>query len=194
MISPSLAPECIAFSTPIASVLMTRFVLALMERSARNSKPEVDAATGAHVAKYPVAIRAAGWILLVLDGAAALGIAIYQGNHGAPFRGILLGSLLFAIMVATVVEFTRVRVEWTDTAIDFASPWASPRRLAWSDIVQVKYSASARWFVLRGGDGTKIRLHCWLGGLRQLLDEMKSRASADVKRQVETAMRPEFPS
>lgn len=88
---------------------------------------------------------------------------------------------------------TRVRVEWTETAVSIASPWAPPRCLPWDQIVEVKYSPSARWFIVRGSDGTRIRLGNLLGGLGELLDEMKRRTSDEVRGQIEVAMRAEFP-
>jgi hypothetical protein len=199
MITTSFTPGCIAISTPVASILMTRFFIALMERSARKTRAEAGGAAGARIASYPVGIQAVGWGLLGTWTALAIGITIYQATRNqAPYRGMLIGAAVVAVLAAMVAEFTRVRVEWTDTALSFdspwAAPWADPSRIAWEDIVQVKYSASARWFVVRGRDGTKIRLHYWLGGLADLFDDMKLHVSDELRAQIETAMKTEFPS
>jgi hypothetical protein len=190
MISPSFTQSCFAVSLPVASMLMTRFVLSLLQKAARNTQADVSEGTAARVATYPVAVRAVAWGLLILGTVGAVPIAAYNAAHGAVLLGTVIGVAMVVVLVGTVAEFTRVRVEWTETAVSFASPWSAPRRLEWDEIVDVTYSRAAGWFVVRGRSGVKIRLSHLLGGLGDLLEEMRVRGSDDVRRQIERAMPP----
>ena len=187
MISQVSTPGCSPFTASLASGLMTRLVHSMLQKAAHRTRAEVDVTTARRVATYPTAARAAAWTSLVLGVAAAVLIAGYDVTHGAPLEGLFIGAAIISGVAALVAEFTRVRVEWTDTALSFASPWAAPRHIPWDDIVEVKYSQIAGWFIVRGRSGAKIRLSHLLGGLGDLFDEMKQRASDDVRRQIEGA-------
>ncbi|HEX3595301.1 MAG TPA: hypothetical protein VHU80_09375 [Polyangiaceae bacterium] len=164
---------------------MTRFIIRLMQNAGRNTHAEIDAITATRSATYPVVVRGMSWVLLVLGAGAAALLAGYQIAHQTPLQGILMGVALLSLVMAMVAEFTRVRVEWTNDALSFGSPWAAPRSIPWDEVVEVTYSQAAGWFVVRGRQGTKIRLHHWLGGLGDLFDEMKLRASDTVRAQIE---------
>ncbi len=164
---------------------MTRFILMLLQKAARDTPTEADAKTAARVATYPTLVRGTGWVLLVLGVGAAALVAGYQIAHQTPLQGILIGVAILTVLVVMVAEFTRVRVEWTDDTVSFSSAWAAPRTIPWDEIVEVSYSQTAGWFVVRGRHGTKIRLPHLLGGLGDLFHEMKLRGSDTVRGQVE---------
>jgi hypothetical protein len=103
------------------------------------------------------------------------------GAAGISCAAFIAGS------VAMVVDFMRVRAEWTDTELTFSSPWGGTRKLRWTDVAEVTYSHSSGWFVVRGQDGTKVRLSQFLGGTTDLFKEMKERAPG-VAAQVDAAM------
>jgi hypothetical protein len=171
---------------------MTRLILALLQKSARSTRAEHDLRSGTHVAAYPTAVRAFAWSLLVIGIGVAGVVAAIKAARQEP--SMVVVTVLFLVLTAYMVaEFTMVRAEWDDAELNFASPWGSARRLRWTDIVHIEYSASARWFIVRARDGTKIRLHYFLGGLHDLLTEMKQRTSDQVRGQLEQAMRTEFP-
>lgn len=171
---------------------MTRLLLALLQRSARNTGAARDLRSGTHSAVYPTASRAVARLFLVIGVAIAVVLGMIKEARQEP-RVLVAMAFFLVLTTCLVIEFTGVRVEWTDAEIGFTSPWASSRRLRWNDIVQVKYAAAARWFIVRGRDGTKIRLSYLLGGLGDLLEEMKRRTSDQVRGQLELAMRTEFP-
>jgi hypothetical protein len=177
-------PGCVTLATSLASVSMTRFILALMQRAARNTPAEVDAKTAARVATYPTVVRGVGWALLVLGVGGTVLVAGHQITHQTLLQGILISAAIVSVLVAIVTEFTRVRVEWTDTTLSFSSPWTTPRSIPWDEIVEVTYSQTAAWFVVRGRNGAKIRLSNLLGGLGDLFDEMKMRGSDEVRAQI----------
>jgi hypothetical protein len=165
---------------------MTRLVLSLLRKAARNTRADVDDTKAARVATYPAAVRALALVMLVMLVIGIVGAAIvagYNATHGAPLRGTVIAAAIVAVPLVTATEFTSVRVEWTDTAVNFASPWNAPRSAAWEDIVEVKYSKTAGWFVVRAPNGAKIRLSHLLGGLGDLLEEMKRRGSDEVRGQ-----------
>ena len=164
---------------------MTRFIVALIQKAARNTPAEVDARTAARVATYPTVVRGLAWVLLVLFAPGAALVAGYQITHGTPLPGIVVGAAILSAVVGMVVEFTRVRIEWTDATVSVTSPWAAPRSIHWDEIVEVTYSPTAGWFVVRARQGAKIRLSKLLGGLGDLFHEMKMRGSDAVRGQVE---------
>ena len=143
MISPFFTKSCLDSSPPLASLLMTPLLMRLLRRAAHNTRAELDPDTIARVAKYPPATRALVWGLFVLGIAGAALITGYNAVHGAALVGISIGLGLVVVLVGMVAEFTRVRVEWTDTAVSFASPWSAPRSLEWDEIVDVTYSRTA---------------------------------------------------
>ncbi len=185
MISNTFTQSCLTVSLPVASMLMTRFVLGLLHKAARNTQAGVDDGTAARVATYPIAVRALAWGMLVVGVAGAVVVAGYNATHGAVFTGLAIAVVIISVIAATVAEFTRVRVEWTDTNLQYNSPWSAPRRVTWEDIVEVTYSQTANWFVVRDRDGAKIRLPHLLGGLGDLFDEMKRRGSDELRGQIE---------
>jgi hypothetical protein len=185
MISQTFTERCFTECASLASILTTQFVFAVLRQVARNTQAHVDDRTAVRVATYPAAARAVAWGTLTLGLAGALIIAGYNATHGAVLQGTIIAAAIVTVLVATVAEFTRVRVEWTDTGLQYSSPWSAPRRLRWEEIVGVTYSRTPDWFVVRGRGGTKIRLPRLLGGLGELFEEMKHRGSEEVRWQIE---------
>jgi hypothetical protein len=167
---------------------MTRLILKLMQTAARKTSAKVDAATGVRVATYTPVARGLGWMLLLI---AVVGIAFILsqiGLQGVTAAGGIACAAVVALCAAMVLEFTGVRAEWTDSELTFTSPWGGTRQLRWSEVTEIHYSAAAGRFILRGQNGTKVRLGLFMGGITDLLDDLKRRASPPLVAQVEQAM------
>jgi hypothetical protein len=172
--------DCPALLPPLASRAMTRVILAWLRSTALNTRAGVDPVTGARTATYPTAIRVVGWILL----AVGIGVAALVAMHNPPLNAALIDAPILALTLTLVLELTRVRVEWDDAEVRVASPWSRRRGIRWEEIVGVEYSKSAQWTVLRGRTGVKIRLSDLLGGVGDLVEEMKRRGYWDERRWV----------
>ena len=154
---------------------MNRLLFWVMRRAGAKAPARIDESTGARIATYTPVAKVFAWVILV--GVVALATLVLTGIERSQLTtmGILFGAFV-AAGVAMVLEFHRVRAEWTDVELTFTSPWGGTRRLRWTDLKDVQYSHSAGWFVVRGQDGTKVRLGQFLGGTTDLFNEMKERA------------------
>jgi hypothetical protein len=168
--------------------LTTSLFLSFLHAVARNTRAklaDVGDGTTIQVATYPMAMQAFAWSMLVIGIPVAAVIGGYDALHGAVVMGTVISVAIVVVLLGTVAELTRVRVEWTDTAVTLASPWSTPRSLDWDEIVEVTYSPTAAWFVVRGRGGAKIRLPNLLGGLGDLFEEMKRRGSDELRGQID---------
>jgi len=90
--------------------------------------------------------------------------------------------------LALLIEFTRIRVSWEETNLVLHSPWRGVRTIRWPELAEVRFSQTAGWFVLRDRTGEVIRLSMWLGGLAELLQDLRSRAPADLWPQIDESV------
>jgi hypothetical protein len=75
-------------------------------------------------------------------------------------------ALGFAALLAPVaLEVFGVGHRIDDEGIERRTPWRRHLRIRWKDITEVRYSAAAQWFVLRGSKGETVRLPIYLSGL-----------------------------
>jgi hypothetical protein len=100
------------------------------------------------------------------------------------FVGVFLLST-----VIMVREFTEVRARWSAGVLTSITPWRRERSIRWDRVASVKFSRAASWFVVRGADGTVIRLPTLLGGLRCLVEEMRWRCPPPVQGRIEDEIR-----
>lgn len=165
---------------------MNRLLIWLMRRAGAKTPARIDESTGARIATYTPFAKVVAWILLV--GVIVLASVILTHiDHSQLTIMIAFCAAFVAVAVAIVLEFTRVRAEWTDAELTFTSPWGGTRRLRWTDLKEVEYSRNAGWFIVRGQDGTKVRLAQFLGGTTDLFKEMKERTPG-IAAQVDRAL------
>jgi hypothetical protein len=159
-----------------------------LRAAARKTPAVVDRVTGAHRATYPTVTRVTSWVILVLTFA----ISTFVASRVQSTRGLLIGgtisALIVPIAVAIVMEFTQVRVEWTASGIAARTPWNGPRRLRWEDLVSVRYSKLAGWFVIRDSRGGVVRVSQLLSGVGELLETMEQRVNPSVRGQIDVAV------
>ena len=166
---------------PVVVVLF----LTLLMRAAKSARASVDAATGTRVARYSGVFRALGWFF-VICGVGVCAIALKVA------ASITLAVTICVITTAPVsamwIEFMRIRVSWAETAVVLHSPWRGVRTIQWTDLTDVRFSQAAGWFVLRDRAGEVIRLSMWLGGLTELLQDLRSRAPANLWPQIDDSV------
>ncbi|HEX4341375.1 MAG TPA: PH domain-containing protein [Polyangiaceae bacterium] len=167
---------------------MTRLILALMRRSADAAVAERDGVGGDRIARYTGVAR--GIVIAVfafLFAGSAFAIS-QQSTRYALLVTCVECSAFLLLGAALVLEMTRVEARCSVCELRLSSPWSGERKLRWDDVVHVRFSRAANWFVLRGRDGTKIRLATLLGGLPELLDDLKRRADPALQSQIDTAI------
>jgi hypothetical protein len=163
-------------------------VLTFLMRAGRRATTSVDASTGARVARYPFASRFLAWVLFVI----MVGCSAFALTQMSSRRGIVVCALIcssgIAALVPLLLEFTRLRASWTRKQVELNSPWTGKRTLDWSDLAEVRFSQRMNWFVLRARTGTVIRLSGLLGGLTELLNDLREQAAPALVPQVEQAV------
>lgn len=160
-------------------------VLSLLQRAGRSSVAGLDPADGARVARYPLATRILAWFLIA--GGAALCFVAMKASANA-IVGLAICLAILTAVIALLLEFTFARASWTDKWVVLNSPWRSVRRLAWTEIDEVRFSQAAGWFVLRGRSGVVIRLSMYLGGLTELLSELRQQVAPALMPKVDEAI------
>ena len=115
MISHPFAEIGRAVCTPGAPIFATSLFLSWLRDSARNTRAKVRDDTGARVATYPAALQAFAWSMVGIGIPGGVVIAGYSARHGAVLLGTVISVAIVVVVLGAVLEFTRVRVEWTDT-------------------------------------------------------------------------------
>ena len=165
-----------------------KLLIDFLVRKARRTPPLIDPLTAARVARYPAVNRCVGWALFGLCAAGA-GLLTYKVPQHARLATALCSGALLAAVLAMVLDFTRVSLMWADNIVIFTSPWRGERTLRWEEVVEVKFSGAAGWFVVRTRTGLTIRPAMMLGGLEEFFAELVARGQPSLHSQVEAALR-----
>jgi len=83
--------------------------------------------------------------------------------------GFSIGSLYIFI------EHTKTHGLYNSENIVFSSPWTGIKKESWHDLISIKASSHANWYILKFKSGTTIRLSYFLeghDGVLELLDHM----------------------
>jgi hypothetical protein len=163
-------------------------VLTLLMRAGRRTAAIVDISTGARIARYPFATRLA----LSLLSSSLVGGSVFALTQVPSAQGKAICGLICFVSVAAAVslllEVTRIRASWTMERVELDSPWTGKRMLEWNELTEVQFSKSMNWFVLRGRPGTVVRLSGLLGGLTELLSELREQAAPALLPQIDEAV------
>ena len=85
-----------------------------------------------------------------------------------------------ALSAAGFVELVTLRVEVSTYGVRVCSPWTGQRQLAWHEIAEIRYAPAMMWFVLRGGNGMRLRVSKGLRGIPELGREVRARLEPSV--------------
>ncbi|MEO7038047.1 MAG: hypothetical protein ABI548_29030 [Polyangiaceae bacterium] len=165
-----------------------KYLINYLIRKARRTPPNIIVLSGARTARYPVAARGFGWGLLVLTAAFG-GLLTYKVPQHMRLGFAIGTSAFIAMVLAMVVDFTRVSLTWTDQCIVFTSPWRGTRTLRWEEVTEVRFAPVAGWFVVRTRDALTIRPAMMMGGLEEFFAELKTRGQPSLHSPIDTALR-----
>lgn len=77
--------------------------------------------------------------------------------------------VLNGMALAFTIETFYINLVVNDELIYISSPWAKNRTILWKDVVSIKYSSSARWYIVEDCNSTKIRVYYLLSNLEEFL-------------------------
>lgn len=89
---------------------------------------------------------------------------------------LIAGFLCIAIPVALEAHRRRLRIEDRDLVSE--SPWTGVRRIPWSEITRVTYSASMSWYVIDARSLPSVRVSSLMSGLSTLGRAIAERSPA----------------
>ena len=147
----------------VVGAILTVMLLAWALRGGGQNEGEV---------RYGGRMRALALLVLAIG----LGIA-YVALHAAPSQRLVafcVAGLLLAGAVWFVLEAFFVRASVSATHLTHTSPWRGTRRIPWSAITRHEFSPEMSWHVLETTAYGKVRLSCYMSGVDQIIDRLKS--------------------
>ena len=100
---------------------------------------------------------------------------------------LIAGFLCLAIPIALEAYRRKLRVE--SDALVSESPWTGVRRIPWSEIARISYSASMSWYVIEDRGGNSVRVSAMMSGLQTLARALSERAPSATGAQATERMR-----
>jgi len=120
------------------------------------------------------AFVAAGWLVFILGLGADVGRGRRPDASAMVFVTLLLGWLH--------LEFSWVRILFDEQGITTRSPWRRSRQVPWAEVKKVSYNAILQWHVIATRGHGKIRMHDYLSGIPEFLEELGTRRPRPRKR------------
>lgn len=125
--------------------------------------------------RYSTPLRVFAWVTALGIPALLVVVMVYLPLR-RPFNPWSAGALLLAFGILgglLLLETEKVCISLTDQGIRGTSPWRGPREFPWNQVQDVSYSLLNRWFVLTSLQGQKIRVSCFLVGIRTFVAKLK---------------------
>jgi hypothetical protein len=120
----------------------------------------------------------------------ALVIAVFAPleNPGdvAAFVGIVA---LFTLLAALTILESGMRIVLADSFVWSFAAWRGVRSMPWSSVQGVSYWPRAGWLVLRGTDGTVVRLAAPLTSAWEVVNELRRRLPPELLVEAEQEIR-----
>jgi hypothetical protein len=123
----------------------------------------------------PVVVRH-GWLIrglaiLCAFVPAAIVVLAFVTDASGPDIYAIIGLIVFMSLLVSLLllEAVRVRLVVSEEGVQLDSPWRGQRFMRWEDVLEVRYSESAQWFILYSKDGRKLRASTWLDGIIALV-------------------------
>lgn len=150
----------------LASSLITLVVVAALmgavARGLRVGPVEFDASQGRVELRFGSATRRISMLLWALTPV-PFALWLFEPKDYGPAAATVFACCLAAGALAVSLEVQSTA--WFDSdGVGTRSVWRGQKELAWSEVSQVSFSPASGWFVLRGRDGTKLRVSHLLQG------------------------------
>jgi hypothetical protein len=120
--------------------------------------------------RHPISTLAIG----VVGAAFFFGIAIVSNTIGKnPTATVWTTALFIAFGLASVpmiADYFFARHRVSDAGIEYGRMMGQRGNLQWSEVQSVSFAPVAKWFVLEGSSGVKVRVSALLLGLPEFAD------------------------
>lgn len=134
-------------------------------------------------ARWPAGVLAYGpafRYLVLFFWACVIGFVVFGFIEGPDSRGELITGICALLVFSSLnlilhLEFFRVRIAFSEDGITTMSPWRPSRRIQWPDVLGIRYSQWAAWYVMTTKDQGDVRCHLYLSGLGAFLAELRNR-------------------
>jgi hypothetical protein len=131
---------------------------------------------GSKIISYGPGLRMFGCVMLIA-GLAVLIFPTLDAPAGKRLPGLIMGPIFFCLFLSFFLELNFVMVSFNDQFAEFRSPWRRRRRVPWTSMEGLTYSAKDHAFILRLNDGSKpVRISRYLSGLESFAEELDRRS------------------
>lgn len=125
-------------------------------------------------------------LLAIIIGIAVLGFRMESKDRTAAF----LASAFFGVLtLPLLIEFFFVRIGFNDEKIFCFSGWRRRRVIPWSEIESAHFSGPLMWWVITTQTSGKIRVHLYLSGVPDFIEEIRMRKIEFVGKEATRATR-----
>lgn len=136
-------------------------------------RPQARQVGGERIVGYGAGLRGFAVFFTTLAVLVAL-ISLFLSPVDRPW--ILGISLMFALPAAYLLPHAYLtRFVFGPEGITALSPWRKRLFVAWGDIVNVRYSAGEKSYVVVAPSGIELKLHAYMSGVPELVTEMQQR-------------------
>lgn len=136
-------------------------------------RPQARRVGGERIVEYGAAVRGFAILFTALAALVAFG-SLFVSPADRPW--ILSISGMFALPAAFLLPHAYMtRFVFDQEGITALSPWRKRLFVAWSDIVNVGYSAGEKSYIVVAPSGFKLKLHVYMSGVPELITEMQQR-------------------
>lgn len=152
---------------------VTALVLAALAPLALRAPKRIDDTTEL---RLPKAVRIVAWlgIAFLLSLLVAL-VVMLQLDPDDPklVRAGCIGVPLFTLLTVGTLGEMRVRLAFDAEGIGGQTAFRGKRRVAWRDIVDVRWSNAGYWLRLEDRHGAVLRVSAWLQGHHLVVDMLR---------------------
>jgi hypothetical protein len=139
----------------------------------RRSKPTARSYNGRFVVEYRLPAKVVAWLFL------GVGVFIlYAASQASADQKILatcVSGALFLGILAVLLEFHFVRVEFDENFIYTFSPWRRRRVIPWNAVIDYAFSSVNKWHVLKTRGYGLIRMSTMMSGLGSMSERWQAK-------------------
>ena len=136
-------------------------------------RPQARQVGDERIVEYGAGLRGLANLAATLAVLAAL-VSLFLSPVDRPW--VLGISGIFALPAAYLLPHAYLtRFVFGQEGITAFSPWHKRQFVAWDDIVNVRYSAGEKSYVVVPPYGTELKLHAYMSGVPELVKEMQQR-------------------
>ena len=159
---------------------LTIFVLGLLAPLARRAPQQVGDSS---VLRLPKRMRVVCWTSIALFVSALVGLTVsVLVGAGDPklVRLLWIAVPFVTILTLGALGELRVRLSIDAEGIGGQTAFRGQRRIAWRDIVDVRWSNAGYWLRLQDRNGEVLRVSAWLQGHALVVDMLQQHVARQV--------------